>query len=101
MSTGAFVGQLYAGSKDFEDEMDPSRVWSPPNITSGGRLGNLNEDQFVARFRAGRAIPGSPMPWQAFQRLDEDDLRAIYRFLMTVPKWPRDTGQPSVAMTKG
>src|SRR5206468_9360252 len=29
----------------------------------------------------GRAIPGSPMPWQAFSQMHEDDLRAIYRYL--------------------
>ncbi|HET9327069.1 MAG TPA: cytochrome C [Candidatus Eisenbacteria bacterium] len=96
VNTGAFTGQPLAGATEFKDEMDPSRTWSPPNITSGGRLGNLNEDQFVARFRAGRAIPGSPMPWQAFQKLDEDDLRAIYRFLMTVPKSTADVGPPFV-----
>jgi mono/diheme cytochrome c family protein len=100
-NTGAFTGQPFAGATDFQDEMDPSRVWSPPNITSGGRLGSLSEDQFVARFRAGRAIPGSPMPWQAFQKLDEDDLRAIYRYLMTVPKSTADVGPPMVVKTKG
>jgi mono/diheme cytochrome c family protein len=100
MNTGAFIGQPYAGTTGFEDEMDASRIWSPPNITSGGRLANLTEDQFIARFRAGRAIPGSPMPWQAFQKLDDDDLRAIYRFLMTVPKSTADVGPAFVARAK-
>jgi hypothetical protein len=45
----------------------------------------MTEDQFVARFRQGRIIPGSPMPWQAFSRLAEDDLRSIYRYLKSVP----------------
>jgi hypothetical protein len=63
-------------------------------------LGALSEDQFITRFRAGRAIPGSTMPWQAFQRLDEDDLRAIFRFLMTVPKSTADMGPPFVEKTK-
>jgi mono/diheme cytochrome c family protein len=96
MSTGAFTGQMFAGNSSFEDEMMPGRTWHPPNITSGGRLASLSEDQFIARFRAGRAIPGSPMPWQAFQKLEEDDLRAIYRFLMTVPKSTLDQGAPFV-----
>jgi cytochrome c553 len=101
MATGAFTGQMYAGSNRFEDEMMPGRTWHPPNITSGGRLANLTEDQFIARFRAGRAIPGSPMPWQAFQKLDEDDLRAIYRFLKTVPTSTLDQGPPFVDKPKG
>ena len=100
MMTGAFTGQPFAGATDFVDEMDMSRTWSPPNITGGGKLASLSEDQFVARFRAGRAIPGSPMPWQAFQKLDEDDLRAIHRYLMTVPKSTADVGPPFVARTK-
>jgi mono/diheme cytochrome c family protein len=95
-STGAFVGQPFAGTNDFADDVVPGRVWAPPNITSGGRLGNLTEDQFIVRFRAGRAIPGSPMPWQGFQQLDEEDLRAIYRYLMTVPKSTADVGPPFV-----
>jgi hypothetical protein len=52
----------------------------------------LDEDQFVARFRAGRTIPGSPMPWQAYARMDEQDLRAIYKFLRTLPPIEHDTG---------
>ena len=31
-----------------------------------------------------RVIPGSPMPWQAYARMDEDDLRAIHRYLRTL-----------------
>ena len=53
-------------------------TWSPPNLTSDpetGRTGRMTEDEFVARFRAGRVIPGSPMPWQALGRMEEDDLR--------------------------
>jgi hypothetical protein len=74
---------------------DPSRSWSPPNITADsatGRLARFTEDQFVARFRQGRLIPGSPMPWQSFSRMHEDDLRAIYRYLETVPTVRRDNG---------
>jgi len=41
-------------------------------------------------------IPGSPMPWQGFQKLREDDLRAIYRYLKTVPPVVHDVGPPYV-----
>jgi len=86
--TGAFTGPRYGGTKGFKEVVDTARSWSPPNITSDpetGRLGKMNEDQFVARFRQGRLIPGSPMPWQAFARMSDDDLRAIYRYLKSVP----------------
>lgn len=32
------------------------------------------------------------MPWQAFSRMDEDDLRSIYRYLRTVPTVKCDMG---------
>ena len=92
-ATGEFTGPKFGGSKDFESDATVS--WSPPNITSDlrtGRLGQLTEDQFVARFRAGRIVPHSPMPWQGFSRLSEDDLRAIYRYLKSVPPVVNDPG---------
>jgi hypothetical protein len=40
------------------------------------------------------------MPWQAFSRLSEEDLRSIYRYLMTVPAVKRDNGPPVVDVGK-
>lgn len=101
--TGALTGPKFGGTKGFQEADDPTRSWSPPNITSDketGRLGLLTEDQFVARFRQGRVIPGSPMPWQAFARLSEDDLRSIYRYLKSVPAVKRDNGPVMVTVKK-
>lgn len=60
----------------------------------------MTEDQFVARFRQGRVIPDSPMPWQAFSRMSEDDLRSIYRYLKSVPPVQRDNGPVMVSIGK-
>ena len=101
--TGALVGPRFGGTKNFTEVDDPEHSWSPPNITSDpetGRLGKMTEDQFVARFRQGRLIPGSPMPWQSLSRMNEDDLRAIYKYLMTVPAVTRDNGPPMVTVSK-
>ena len=98
--TGALTGPRFGGTTGFKESDDHTRTWSPPNITSDretGRLGKMSEDQFVARFRQGRLIPGSPMPWQAFSRMSEEDLRAIYRYLQSVPAVKRDVGPPVVA----
>jgi mono/diheme cytochrome c family protein len=98
--TGALTGPRFGGTTGFKESDDHTRTWSPPNITSDretGRLGKMSEDQFVARFRQGRLIPGSPMPWQAFSRMSEEDLRAIYRYLRSVPAVKRDVGPPVVA----
>ncbi|HEV8447115.1 MAG TPA: c-type cytochrome [Gemmatimonadaceae bacterium] len=100
--TGALTGPKFGGTKGFQEADDPTHSWSPPNITSDketGRLGLWTEDQFVARFRQGRVIPGSPMPWQAFAKLSEDDLRSIYRYLKSVPAVKRDNGP--VMVTEG
>jgi mono/diheme cytochrome c family protein len=99
--TGALVGPRFAGTKNFTEVDDPAHSWSPPNITSDaetGRLGKVNEDQFVARFRQGRILPGSPMPWQAFSRMKEEDLRSIYKYLLTIPPVKRDNGPPVVSV---
>ena len=101
--TGALTGPRFSGTTGFIDEADLGRTWSPPNITSDpetGRLAQMTEDQFVARFRQGRIIPGSPMPWQAFSRLHEEDLRSIYQYLKSVPPVKNDVGPPFVEKGK-
>jgi mono/diheme cytochrome c family protein len=98
--TGAYVGAPLAGSKGFDPADGVS--WSPPNLTSDptGKTGQLTEDEFVARFRAGRLLPHSPMPWQGFKNLAEDDIRAIYRYIKTVPPVHQDIGPPIVPVTQ-
>jgi len=96
--TGAYTGPTLGGSTGFINGKGVS--WSPPNITSDptGKTGQMTEDEFVARFRAGRLLPHSPMPWQGLRNLAEDDLRAIYRYLKTVPPVHRDVGPPIVPL---
>jgi mono/diheme cytochrome c family protein len=102
-ATGALTGPRFGGATGFKEPSDPDHVWQPPNITSDpetGRLGKWSEDEFVARFRLGRIYPKSPMPWQSLKRLDEDDLRAIYRYLKSVPPTHRDVGAPYLDVKK-
>ena len=102
--TGALIGPRYGGAIAFEQSADHKYSWSPPNITSDstGRLGQMTEDEFVTRFRAGRLIEGSPMPWQSLGSMAEDDLRAIYRYLKSLPPVKRDVGPPKVEVkTRG
>ena len=101
--TGELTGPRFGGTTGFTETDDPDHSWSPPNITSDpetGRLGRMSEDQFVARFRLGRVIPRSPMPWQAFARLAEDDLRAMYQYLKSVPPVRNDVGPAVVVLSK-
>ncbi|MGE5802417.1 MAG: c-type cytochrome [Gemmatimonadota bacterium] len=87
MVSGAYTGPTLHGGMEMESSVNAKIRLVPPDITSGpgGRIATWTEDEFVARFRAGERIPGSPMPWQAFGRMSDDDLRAIYRYLRSVP----------------
>jgi mono/diheme cytochrome c family protein len=65
-----------------------------PDIETG--IGNWTEEQFVSKFKsydgsAGRnqpVSPGSfntPMPWTMYAGMTEEDLKALYAYLKTIP----------------
>lgn len=92
---GSFAGTRFAGGMVFEVEKDPTKVIVSPNLTPSpkyGRITSWSEDQFVGRFGAGVGIPHSHMPWRQFQRMPENDLRAIYRYLRSLPPADFDPG---------
>ncbi len=100
-NTGAMTGPHLGGGRMPDDDVK-GRTWGAPNLTTDpatGRLAKYTEDEFVQRMRMGRTIEGSPMPWQQMQRMDEDDVRAIYRYLKTVPAVAHDPG-PAVEDAK-
>lgn len=86
MVSGAYTGPKLQGGMEMESSVNPKIKLVPPDLTSrpGGRTALWTEDEFVARFRAGERIPGTPMPWQPFGRMSDDDLRAVYRYLKSV-----------------
>ena len=95
--TGTLIGPRFGGATGFLEPADPGHVWAPPNITSDsttGKLGHMSEDEFVSRFHAGRMLPNSPMPWQGFRNMSDDDLRAMYQYLKSLPPVTRDVGPP-------
>lgn len=65
---------------------------TPPsaNLTPGGRLAAWTETQFVAALREGRTPDGRQlepklMPWPAFAKMDDIELRAMWAFLQSLP----------------
>jgi len=100
MQTGELTGPRFGGGH-LEDEFEPKkRAWNAPNLTAHptGRVGQMGEESFVARMKAGRVYEFSPMPWNSFARLTDDDLRAIYRYLRTVPPVAKDMGQALIEL---
>ncbi|HTL06628.1 MAG TPA: c-type cytochrome [Chitinophagaceae bacterium] len=88
LMTGAFTGAPFAGGLTLETKTD-SGTYSvtTPNLTPDrtGRITGWSQAQFIERFRKGKMVPLSHMPWDAFGRMSDDELKAIYKFLQTVP----------------
>ena len=82
--TGGFIGEPFAGGVVFEEEGKPTLT--TPNLTtdSSSRIFGWKEEDFLKRFRMGKLIPHSHMPWNAYKRMSDNDLKAIYNFLQTV-----------------
>lgn len=88
MKTGAFLGEPFAGGAAFPpDAFSEGRAFVAPNITphkGTGVMTDWSEEAFISRFRAGRLQKGSPMPWGSFSRINDLELKAIYRYLMSL-----------------
>lgn len=95
MATFETIGpKAGGGDTDPSPGDDADMEFTPPNLTAHptGITGKLDEQQFVDRFRAGRAFPSSKMPWENFSRMSESDLRSIYRYLRSLPPVDHDVG---------
>jgi mono/diheme cytochrome c family protein len=82
---GRQVGADFAGGQIFTPgAFSDGYTFVSPNLTpdkTTGAIALWDENTFVRRFRGGRVYSGSPMPWGVFSRMDETDLKAIYRYL--------------------
>jgi mono/diheme cytochrome c family protein len=96
MAGFARSGALFSGAGEADpDPTNASQEIIAPNLTPDPETGHIalwSEDAFVARMRAGRVVKGSSMPWEAFARMTENDLRSLYRYLRTVPPVRRRIG---------
>jgi len=74
----------------------PAEWPAAPNLTSGtgGRLPAWGEAGFIQLIRTGekhgrRIVPGY-MPWQSYRHMTDDELRAVYMYLLSLA--PKDFG---------
>jgi len=104
MMTGAFIGVPFAGGMKF-DHPESGISLVTPNLTPDketGRLFGWTEQMFINRFRQGRLIKESDMPWDQFRQMSDNDLRAVYNFLMSMNPVKQDNGPVMVKnQTKG
>ena len=94
MMTGAFIGAPFAGGLKF-DHPESAMSLVTPNLTPDketGRLYGWTEQMFINRFRQGRLIKESDMPWDQFAQMSDNDLRAVYNFLMSINPVKQDNG---------
>ena len=83
-----------ATNDDFTAWSGPWGVSFTANLTSdtntGLRSGVWTEELFIKALRTGKHVGTSrdilpPMPWQGFAQLSDDDLKAIWAYLGTIP----------------
>jgi hypothetical protein len=70
----------------------PWGITYSPNITPDQNtgLGIWTEDIFIKAIRTGKHFGTSrpimpPMPWQSYSQLNDEDLKAMYAYLRTIP----------------
>jgi mono/diheme cytochrome c family protein len=73
---GKYIGEPFAGGNDIEGFITPNLTPDP-----SGRIYKWSQQNFIDRFRMGKLYPNSPMPWNSFKRMSDDELKAIYNFL--------------------
>jgi mono/diheme cytochrome c family protein len=91
---GHYVGAPFSGGNVFPVEGDPNTILVTPNLTPSqtGRITSWPEEQFVGRFGVGAGVPHTHMPWRLYQRMSDTDVRAIYRYLRSLPPSNNDPG---------
>jgi mono/diheme cytochrome c family protein len=100
--TFAATGPEFSGGSELPPDpapgADPTMWLRSPNLTphpTGSLAKFPDRDTFIARFRlGGRQHAGSPMPWEAFRRMSDADLGALYEFFRSLPPAPGPTGNP-------
>jgi len=69
---------------------DPTVNLITPNLTPGGELGFWTEEKFIKTLWTGVAPSGHQlsehMPWKLYRNMTDDELKAIFMYLHSLPK---------------
>ncbi len=85
IKTGEFTGPDFSGGFVIPPgKHSNDYAFVTPNLTTDvetGVMAEWSEQAFINRMRGGRVHKSSPMPWGSISRMDDSDLKAIYRYL--------------------
>ena len=74
---------------------DPTIKLITPNLTQGGDLSAWTEADFLNTLKTGVTLRGHQlsdnMPWKEFSHMTDDELKAIWMYLQSLPKLPQYT----------
>lgn len=75
---------------------DPTITKISPNLTPGGELAAWSEEEFINAIRTGTTPSGyvlDPkfMPWDYYRNFYDDEIKAIWLYLQSVPSLPQYT----------
>lgn len=70
---------------------DPTITKISPNLTPGGELGFWTEEDFMNTIRTGKTPSGYEldpnfMPWKDYGQFYDDELKAVFMYLQSLPK---------------
>lgn len=95
-----FTGQKLSGNakNPFPDETEEGFELAAVNLTGDPETGHIagwTKEQFFERFRSGaRVHAGSPMPWETYANLTDEDLESIWLYIQSLPPTNKLVGPP-------
>lgn len=76
----------------------PGEEVPTPNLTPGGELAFWSEEEFIQTLRTGLTPGGrqlrETMPWKYFGRMTDDELKALWLYLKSLPAMEQGTSRP-------
>jgi hypothetical protein len=85
--------KYFCGNPEPWPDPDTGAKIYAPNLTThetAGKLAGVTEEQFLTRMRADRVYKHSPMPWETYRGMTDEDIKSIFRYLTSREPCDRD-----------
>lgn len=94
------IGCIGCHGSDFSGGPMPGVPAEAANITPGGDVANWTEQEFIDTLRngftpSGKQLNPEYMPWPTFGQMTDDELKAIWLYLQSLPAQETDSGGSS------